>query len=60
LRIVVTMYSGVHEEAASPLVPALSASGGLVLAVLTVLLVWVGVYPATLLAIIHSTVARAL
>jgi NADH-quinone oxidoreductase subunit N len=63
LRIVVAMYSGLHEEAgapASPLVPALSASGGFVLAVLTVLLIWVGVYPATLLQIIHSTVARVL
>jgi NADH-quinone oxidoreductase subunit N len=56
LRIVVAMYSGLHEEAAAPvssLVPALSASGGFVLAVLTLLLVWVGVYPATLLQIIQ-------
>jgi NADH-quinone oxidoreductase subunit N len=63
LRIVVAMYSGLHEEAAAPassLLPTLSASGGFVLAVLTILLVWVGVYPATLLQIIHSTVGRAL
>jgi NADH-quinone oxidoreductase subunit N len=61
LRIVVTMYSGLHEEAGvstSRLGPALSASGGFVLAVLTILLVWVGVYPATLLQIIHSAVAK--
>jgi NADH-quinone oxidoreductase subunit N len=63
LRIVVAMYSGLHEEAGvsgSSLAPALSASGGLVLAVLTILLVWVGVYPSTLLQIIHSTVAKML
>ena len=63
LRIVVTMYSGLHEEAgvpASPLLPALSASGGFVLAVLTILLIWVGVYPATLLQIIHSTISGIL
>jgi NADH-quinone oxidoreductase subunit N len=63
LRIVVAMYSGLHEQAGvsgSPLAPALSASGGFALAVLTILLVWVGVYPATLLQIIHSTVAKML
>ncbi|MGH9469309.1 MAG: NADH-quinone oxidoreductase subunit N [Terriglobia bacterium] len=66
LRVVVAMYSGIghdHDEvaaAASPLAPALSLSGGVVLAALTILLVWVGVYPATLLHIIHSTVATGL
>lgn len=63
LRIVVTMYAGLHEEPGAPvsgLVPALSASGGFILAVLTILLVWVGVYPATLLQIIHSTVSAVL
>jgi NADH-quinone oxidoreductase subunit N len=61
LRIVVAMYSGVHEGiavSASPLRPALSASGGFVLAVLMILLAWVGIYPATLLQIIQSTVAK--
>jgi NADH-quinone oxidoreductase subunit N len=67
LRILVALYSGLaHEEAhavggaatalSSSLAPALSISGGVVLAVLTILLVWVGVYPTTLLNIIHSTV----
>jgi len=67
LRILVALYSGLaHEDAhaiggtakiSSPsLTPALSISGGVVLAVLTILLVWVGVYPATLLNLIHSTV----
>lgn len=67
LRVVVIMYSGIahdgHAEAhavTSPWAPALSVSGGVVLAVLTILLVWVGVYPATLLHIIHSTVAAGL
>jgi NADH-quinone oxidoreductase subunit N len=59
LRIVVTMYSGLGEEAAAPssaLVPSLSASGGFVLAVLTILLVWLGIYPTTLLHFIHTTI----
>lgn len=61
LRVVVAMYSGLgHGETAegapSTLVPKLSLSGGIVLAVLTILLVWVGVYPSTLLHIVHSTV----
>ncbi|HEV2500824.1 MAG TPA: NADH-quinone oxidoreductase subunit N [Terriglobia bacterium] len=67
LRVLVAMFSGLpqgHEEEAaheiSPLVPALSLSSGVVLAVLTVLLVWVGVYPSTLLNIIHHTVAGIL
>ncbi|MGH9407712.1 MAG: NADH-quinone oxidoreductase subunit N [Terriglobia bacterium] len=72
LRVIVAMYAGLPhapgepaEEAptaagvASPL-PMLSVSSGIVLAALTVLLVWVGVYPSTLLNIIHSTVARVL
>lgn len=68
LRVIVAMYSGLShgeaheapEAAASPLIPKLSLSGGVVLAVLTILLVWVGVYPSTLFHIIHSTVAGVL
>ncbi|HEV2419422.1 MAG TPA: NADH-quinone oxidoreductase subunit N [Terriglobia bacterium] len=67
LRVLVAMFSGLphgHEEEVaheiSPLVPALSLSSGVVLAVLTILLVWVGVYPSTLLNIIHHTVAGIL
>lgn len=69
LRVIVAMFSGMahdEEEAGaaahpvSPLVPALSLSSGVALAVLTILLVWVGVYPATLLDIIHRTVAGIL
>ncbi|HEX5482890.1 MAG TPA: hypothetical protein VFZ08_09730, partial [Terriglobia bacterium] len=75
LRIIVTMYSGLphapEDEAhaaapvreltpASLLAPALSLGGGIALAVLTILLVWVGVYPSTLLQIIHTTVAGVL
>ncbi|MDE3181497.1 MAG: NADH-quinone oxidoreductase subunit N [Acidobacteriota bacterium] len=65
LRVIVAMYSGLgHGEAAeaatSSVVPKLSLSGGVVLAVLTILLVWVGVYPATLFHIVHATVAGVL
>ena len=68
LRVIVAMYSGLSHghgepEAHAPvssLVPALSLTGGIALAALTILLVWVGVYPATLLQIIHSTVTGIL
>ncbi|MGH9396639.1 MAG: NADH-quinone oxidoreductase subunit N [Terriglobia bacterium] len=68
LRVLVAMYSGLahgHGEeaegaATSSLVPTLSLSGGIVLAVLTILLVWVGVYPSTLFHIVHATVAGVL
>lgn len=65
LRVIVAMYSGLgHGEAAegapSSLVPKLSLSSGIVLAVLTILLVWVGVYPSTLFHIVHATVAGVL
>lgn len=63
LRVVVAMASGIHEETAVPvssLVPTLSASGGIVLAALTILLVWIGVYPTVLLRIIHTTLAGVL
>ncbi len=68
LRVLVAMYSGLshgHGEeaegaAGSSLVPKLSLSGGVVLAVLTILLVWVGVYPSTLFHIVHATVAVVL
>jgi NADH-quinone oxidoreductase subunit N len=61
LRIVVAMYSGIHEEAGAvltPLVSTLSASGSFVLGVLTILLLWVGLYPATLLQIIRHMVVK--
>ena len=55
LRIVVTLYSDAPEHAAS--ISIVSRSGTLVLAVLTILLIWLGVYPAPLLNLIRATVA---
>jgi NADH-quinone oxidoreductase subunit N len=61
LRIVVTMYlqplAGQEGQPQPAAAPALSAAGGAVLAVLTLLLVWLGVYPAPLLAAIQAAVA---
>ncbi len=59
LRIVVAMYSQPAVEAempASPLSPSLSLGGGVVLSVLTLLLIWFGVYPATLMEMIAAMV----
>ncbi|MGH9327336.1 MAG: NADH-quinone oxidoreductase subunit N [Terriglobia bacterium] len=66
LRVLLAMYSGLAhgeeppEVQPSSMVPALSVSGGIVLAVLTLLLIWVGIYPATLVHLIHTTVAGVL
>jgi NADH-quinone oxidoreductase subunit N len=56
LRIIVTLYSAPPERA--PLVPTLAPSSACVLAGLTILLIWFGVYPAPLLDLIRSTINR--
>jgi NADH-quinone oxidoreductase subunit N len=60
LRVIMTMYSlpkaGAVEEAGRGRETSLAA--GVVLLALTVLLVWLGVYPVTLMDIIEVTVAR--
>ncbi len=54
LRIVVAVYSRADEGVSAP--PALSRSGSAMLAVLAIALVWLGVYPGPLLAIIQKTI----
>jgi NADH-quinone oxidoreductase subunit N len=57
LRIVVVMYAYLPEApsaAGPPLAPPLSLLGGLLLAVLTILLVWLGVYPAPMMRMIQA------
>jgi NADH-quinone oxidoreductase subunit N len=51
LRVVITMYARVQEEA--PHVEPHAIGGSYVLVVLTILLVWLGVYPAPLLNVIR-------
>ncbi len=58
LRIIITMYLPAPEDLSSPL-PAtrrFSLPEGLVLAGLTVLLIWFGVYPAPLLGVIQAAI----
>lgn len=59
LRVIITMYAlptaGSEESA---IVPETSFGVGVVLFALTVLLVWLGVYPAPLMQLIEVTVAR--
>jgi len=57
LRIVVALYSAPPEHAAS--IQKLSRGGAFVLAALTVLLIWFGVYPGPLLNLIQSTITAA-
>jgi NADH-quinone oxidoreductase subunit N len=58
LRIVVAMYLQPLPEQAAPAVPlAWPLAGSLVLAALTLLLVWLGVYPAPLLSVIQAAAA---
>ncbi len=53
LRIIIALYAEPAEEEVLSS-PALSLSGSLVLAVLTILLLWLGIYPAPLIEMIHS------
>jgi NADH-quinone oxidoreductase subunit N len=54
LRIIVAMYGSPLEQAGPEQIP--SASGHTVLACLTVLLVWLGVYPGAVIEIIQKTI----
>ena len=56
LRIVVALYSGPPGHPA--LIPLVSQGGTVVLALLTILLIWLGVYPTPLLSLIRTTMAR--
>ena len=56
LRIIVALYAQPAEKEVPP-VPALSLTGSLVLVVLTVLLLWLGVYPEPLIDMIHRMTA---
>jgi NADH-quinone oxidoreductase subunit N len=54
LRIVVTLFSRPGDrQAASALEPATGVSGGLVLTAMTILLIWLGIGPGPLLALIR-------
>jgi NADH-quinone oxidoreductase subunit N len=59
LRIVGTMCSRPAEETeGSAVLPSLSLVGAAVLASLTLVLVWLGVYPAPLIDLIQATASR--
>lgn len=66
LRVVIAMYATAPAEplgvearpTVSRMTAAESLTGGMVLAALTLLLVWLGVYPAPWISIIESMVAR--
>jgi NADH-quinone oxidoreductase subunit N len=57
LRIVVAMYKDAPREGQVG-VPSLSLTGSVALAVLTLLLVWLGIYPATLIHTVQWSVAN--
>lgn len=54
LRIIVAMYVAEPEESARVTASRVPLAGGIALAVLTLLLVWLGVYPAPLIDLIQS------
>ena len=59
LRLIVAMYTPLPQELeGSVAAPAVSLAGSLVLAALTLALVWLGVYPAPLIAMVQRAVAR--
>jgi NADH-quinone oxidoreductase subunit N len=55
LRIVVTLYSDPPEHAAP--IQVVSRGGAFILVVLTILLIWFGVYPTPLLNLIRTSIA---
>jgi NADH-quinone oxidoreductase subunit N len=57
LRIVVTMYKDAPREGQVG-VPSLSLTGSVALAALTLLLVWLGIYPATLIHTVQWSIAN--
>ncbi len=57
LRIVVAMYRDAPREGQDG-VPSLSLSGSVALAALTLLLVWLGIYPATLIHTVQWSIAN--
>lgn len=57
LRIVSALYTSPAEEKIIETVPKLPLAGGFVMAVLTLLLVWFGVYPSPLIRLIEITFA---
>ncbi len=57
LRIIVSLYSPPRQEGPSSL-PSVHFAGGIVLAALTVLLLWIGVYPGPLFDGIKSVIEK--
>jgi NADH-quinone oxidoreductase subunit N len=57
LRIVVAMYRDAPREGQDG-VPSLSLTGSVALAALTLLLVWLGIYPATLIHTVQWSIAN--
>ncbi len=58
LRIIVALYASPEPEGAPLVSPSLSVIGSLVLAALTLLLIWLGIYPAPLIQLIQATIGR--
>jgi len=57
LRIIIALCSKSEKEASTSSLP-LTLSGSLILAMLTLLLVWLGVYPNPLIEVLQKTVVR--
>lgn len=60
LRVIVTLFLGLDEPARSGRVPAVSRAGQVVLAAATVAVLWLGLYPAPIVALIRSTTTALL
>lgn len=59
LRVIVTMYR-MPAHGSEPTLPGLGWGGGVLLATLSALLIWLGVFPAPLVALIQATALRLL
>lgn len=61
LRVIIIMYAPISSESEiGPTMAHISVSGGAVLALITVIILWLGVYPTQIINLLGATVAKLL
>ncbi len=61
LRVIIAMYMPAQKDSSAPAArPHITTTGGIVIVVATVFIVWVGVYPSQLIRLLDMTVGKIL
>lgn len=61
LRVIIVMYAPLPQHAEEAVVDtSLSVAGGAVLVILTLFIIWIGVYPTQLISLLNATVGKLL